>query len=78
MCLIIPDKKKAKHPIVSNDDLLYDPDMDREDELWVEGQRNYQHSGKSKKNEKKKGGMKTDAVLNCPACMSLLCLDCQR
>jgi hypothetical protein len=21
---------------------------------------------------------KTDAVLNCPCCMSLLCMDCQR
>ena len=92
------EKKERKHKILSNDELLYDPDMDKEDEAWVRKQRqNYQPrepAGKKnaenqqRKRPAQKGGLgkeskvqklpNSDAVLNCPACMVLLCMDCQR
>ncbi|XP_074596057.1 E2F-associated phosphoprotein-like [Brevipalpus obovatus] len=53
------------------EDIFYDPKADDEDEAWVQKQRrNTEFEGKK--------CQKTDAVLNCPCCMSLLCLDCQR
>lgn len=53
------------------EDIFYDPKADDEDEAWVQEQR------RSTEVEGKKC-RKTDAVLNCPCCMTLLCLDCQR
>eukprot|EP00245_Coleochaete_scutata_P011574 TRINITY_DN4316_c0_g1_i7.p1 TRINITY_DN4316_c0_g1~~TRINITY_DN4316_c0_g1_i7.p1 ORF type:complete len:184 (-),score=27.37 TRINITY_DN4316_c0_g1_i7:98-571(-) len=41
----------------------YDPDVDDKDEAWVEKQRR---------------GHESDAILSCPACLTTLCLDCQR
>ncbi|XP_046355842.2 E2F-associated phosphoprotein-like [Haliotis rufescens] len=73
---------KRKHPIPTDDDLLYDPNMDDDDERWVVKQRqkyrpndqgDQLHGGKKKKNISR-----SDAVLNCPACMTTLCRDCQR
>lgn len=63
-----------------NDDLLYDPDMDDDDERWVNAKRrSYMFpSEKKEDNVKLKPLPNSDAVLNCPACLSLLCLDCQR
>ena len=59
---------------MSNDELLYDPDMDDDDERWVNRQRQrYQPAQAASRRLPH-----SDAVLNCPACMSLLCLDCQR
>lgn len=67
----------------SNDDLLYDPEMDDEDEKWVNEQRRVCiFPGAVPKPEDGASQVKplplSDAVLNCPACMTLLCLDCQR
>ena len=74
-----PDKKSTQHPVIDDDELLYDPEMDKEDEMWVQGQRQYASQKLQQKGKKSKAGNPTtDAVLNCPACMSLLCLDCQR
>jgi len=77
-----PSKRKSrrKHPIPSDDDLFYDPEMDDADQKWID---DYRRSCQPKPPKgKSPGGMKplpnSDAVLNCPACMSLLCLDCQR
>ncbi|XP_049372213.1 uncharacterized protein LOC125837109 [Solanum verrucosum] len=42
---------------------FYDPELDDKDEVWV---------------QKKRGGRSSDAILNCPACFTTLCLDCQR
>ncbi|XP_013421403.1 E2F-associated phosphoprotein isoform X2 [Lingula anatina] len=91
-----------KHPVLSNDDLLYDPGMDDEDQRWVDRIRErYQPTaskvakpGGYRRGSAGKGGStgsrqrgqipavkplpKSDAVLNCPACMTSLCLDCQR
>lgn len=64
-----------------NDDLLYDPDMDDDDEQWIIAKRrSYMFPQEKKKsdNVNLKPLPNSDAVLNCPACLSLLCLDCQR
>ena len=56
------DRKK-----LTNDELLYNPDADDDDEKWMAKQ--------ARKHEKAKS---SDAVLNCPACMTVICVDCQR
>lgn len=64
-----------------NDQLLYDPKMDDDDQMWVDKKRASYHpsliSGASN-SQASTGNTKTDAVLNCPACMCAVCLDCQR
>ncbi|KAK4798543.1 hypothetical protein SAY86_030869 [Trapa natans] len=42
---------------------FYDPKLDDKDESWV---------------EKRRHGNATDAVLSCPACFTIICLECQR
>ena len=71
---------KAKKKQLSNDELLYDPDADEDDERWVEKQRRsyLPKSQASSDKEKKKRLPNSDAVLDCPACMTTLCMDCQR
>ncbi|XP_078000875.1 E2F-associated phosphoprotein-like [Glandiceps talaboti] len=86
-------RDKRKHKVLTNDELFYDPNIDDENERWVEKQREKYRTVQSenpgmkssKKTEKKGRTQKnqpknptSDAVLNCPACMALLCLDCQR
>lgn len=75
------DTKKADNGAPSNDDLLYDPNMDDEDEKWVNEQRHaciFPAATSSKEKPGVRPLPNSDAVLNCPACMTLLCLDCQR
>ena len=71
--------------MLTNDELFYDPSMDANDQKWVDRQRQrYQPSRETVDPTKFSSGSsvkplpRSDAVLNCPACMSLLCLDCQR
>ncbi|XP_012937408.1 tubulin polyglutamylase ttll6 isoform X10 [Aplysia californica] len=74
-------KCKQKHAVISNDDLLYDPDMDDEDQKWVDRQRQSHRNilGVGKSTGKKKKKMpNSDALLDCPACLTTLCIDCQR
>ncbi|XP_055343383.1 E2F-associated phosphoprotein-like [Paramacrobiotus metropolitanus] len=76
-------KKSKKHPVISDDNLFYDPKMDDDDQDWVDEEREkYQSPGKTTKKsrgKKRERGMpQSDAVLDCPACMTTLCLDCQR
>ena len=96
MYIFIPciylDKASSKHQVISNDDLLYDPDIDNENQRWVDQKRRrYQPENKStstlqspinidnlSKPQRPKPLPHSDAVLNCPACMTVLCLDCQR
>lgn len=101
-----PSKSKERRKMLTNDELLYDPDMDDEDEQWVIRQRqdhrqriqqrintvrsteenqeeNQEESSASKKKTKKsKQNVEkvpsSDAILSCPACMTTLCIDCQR
>ena len=83
-----------KHPILSNDELFYDPKEDDKDQRWVDDQRKMYRSQLAKqptgdasmtskpesspKKKKQGAAPTTDAVLNCPACMTTVCLDCQR
>ncbi|PIK49762.1 putative E2F-associated phosphoprotein-like [Apostichopus japonicus] len=60
-------QSKKRQLVQSNEDLFYDPDIDDQNQKWVDNQR-----------DRKGGGPKSDAILNCPACMATLCLDCQR
>lgn len=76
-------RRQRHHERPSNEDLFYDPDMDDEDQRWVDRHRQHQHGqgdmkGRKQSAGKKKGASSTDAVLDCPACMTTLCFDCQR
>jgi len=72
--------RSGKRNVKSNDELLYDPEKDDEDQVWVDDvRRSYQLPGQ--KRTLPSGTQKlpnSDAVLNCPACFTVLCLDCQR
>jgi len=67
----------------TNDELFYDPKQDDEDQSWVDDvRRSYHQSSTEKKPTIPTPGVaplpSSDAVLNCPACFTVLCLDCQR
>ena len=80
-----PNRKK-----LTDDDLFYDPEADDEDQRWVDDLRlSYAAGGgggdsrkSAARQENAKRGVRalpnSDAVLNCPACFTVLCLDCQR
>ena len=59
-----------------NDELLYDPKSDENDQKWVDSQR--PNTSKPSNESASTKRLSSDATLNCPACMALLCLDCQR
>ena len=72
---------------MTDDDLFYDPEADDDDQRWVDDLRaSYAGGGDSKKSaarqENARRGVRglpnSDAVLNCPACFTVLCLDCQK
>ncbi|KAH3848180.1 hypothetical protein DPMN_090539 [Dreissena polymorpha] len=70
-------KNKRKQP--SNDDLLYNPEEDDDNEKWMETQRrSYLPHPQPGRSRKQKPLPNSDAILDCPACMTTLCLDCQR
>ncbi|XP_042670747.1 E2F-associated phosphoprotein [Centrocercus urophasianus] len=77
-------QKKRKHQqrrILTNDELLYDPEEDSRDQEWVDSQRRrYRNQRRVLPPQQTKPSSvpNSDAVLNCPACMTTLCLDCQR
>ncbi|XP_064341960.1 E2F-associated phosphoprotein isoform X2 [Camelus dromedarius] len=72
-------KKKKQHRIPTNDELLYDPEKDNRDQAWVDAQRRGYHGfGIQRPRQQQQPVPNSDAVLNCPACMTTLCLDCQR
>ncbi|CEI85975.1 hypothetical protein RMCBS344292_00424 [Rhizopus microsporus] len=75
MGLGLPNQKKKESKskkILSNDELLYDPELDDKDEEWV----NEQIVADSM--DSMKGQGKTDAILTCPMCFITLCYSCQR
>ncbi|KAL6106057.1 eapp [Pungitius sinensis] len=75
-------RRRSQRAVPTNDELLYDPDEDDRDQAWVDARRRRYHGA----NRPTAGSnpsraprlMSSDAVLNCPACMTTLCLDCQR
>ncbi|CAO3648233.1 unnamed protein product [Mucor fragilis] len=66
---------KTKQKVISNDELLYDPDMDDKDEKWVAKQIN---DDSMRSSEQGPLDDKTDAILSCPMCFTTLCYSCQR
>uniref|UniRef100_UPI00398F5112 E2F-associated phosphoprotein n=1 Tax=Pristiophorus japonicus TaxID=55135 RepID=UPI00398F5112 len=72
-------KRKKRQKVLTNDELLYDPDQDDRDQAWVDMQRRGYRGLNNHSNQSETTPVPTsDAVLNCPACMTTLCLDCQR
>ncbi|XP_001364966.1 E2F-associated phosphoprotein isoform X1 [Monodelphis domestica] len=71
-------KKKQQYRIPTNDELLYDPEKDNRDQAWVDAQRRGYHCLGVQLSHQQQAVPNSDAVLNCPACMTTLCLDCQR
>lgn len=81
-------KKKRQH--FTNDELFYDPDADEQDAKWASEKRSSSRKQKlgselvPKKSILKKpttsqtATNSSDAVLNCPCCMTMLTMDCQR
>ncbi|VDD82004.1 unnamed protein product [Mesocestoides corti] len=63
--------KAEKLDTQTNDELLYDPGEDDANTEWVKKLQENSQGGET-------GSDETDAVLNCPGCMTLLCLNCQR
>lgn len=57
----------------ANDELLYDPESDDVDQKWINDKR----IACTKQTESQLENS-SDATLNCPCCMTQLCLDCQR
>ncbi|NWR60220.1 EAPP protein, partial [Bucorvus abyssinicus] len=74
------NRKHQQRRILSNDELLYDPEEDSRDQEWVDSQRRgYRNQRRVTLQQTKPLAVpNSDAVLNCPACMTTLCLDCQR
>ncbi|KAK2826805.1 hypothetical protein Q5P01_021019 [Channa striata] len=76
--------RQRQRIIQSNDELLYDPDEDDRDQAWVDARRREYIRRKRpaaalrSQPRQPQGLPNSDAVLNCPACMTTLCLDCQR
>ena len=62
-------------------DPFYDPEADDEDEKWVQNER-IKHLQKRSNNSMLGNAPKratlSDAILSCPACMAIVCIDCQR
>ncbi|XP_007566329.1 E2F-associated phosphoprotein [Poecilia formosa] len=76
------DRRRRQRIVPSNDELLYDPDEDDRDQAWVDARRYNGRKHQSTASRSQAGQNhrlpSSDAVLNCPACMTTLCLDCQR
>lgn len=77
-------KTKRKHQqrrIPTNDELFYDPEEDKRDQEWIDKKRREYHNLRSTRSQQQvqlPAMPSSDAVLNCPACMTTLCFDCQR
>ncbi|GLD69126.1 E2F-associated phosphoprotein isoform X2 [Lates japonicus] len=77
-------QRRRQRIIPTNDELLYDPDEDDRDQAWVDAKRREYSSRKRpaaacrSRPGRPQALPSSDAVLNCPACMTTLCLDCQR
>lgn len=76
-------RRRKQRTIPTNDELLYDPDEDDRDQAWVDARRRQYSRKRSGPASRSQSGRvqalpSSDAILNCPACMTTLCLDCQR
>ncbi|CAG5866927.1 E2F-associated phosphoprotein [Menidia menidia] len=72
-------QRKRQRVILTNDELFYDPEGDERDQAWVDAIRYGSHKqSRAALQSQPQDLPKSDAILNCPACMTTLCLDCQR
>ncbi|XP_029350008.1 E2F-associated phosphoprotein isoform X1 [Echeneis naucrates] len=77
-------QRRRQRIIPTNDELLYDPDEDDRDQAWVDARRRQYNNRRRpavalhSQPRRAQGLPNSDAILNCPACMTTLCLDCQR
>ncbi|CAJ1074847.1 E2F-associated phosphoprotein isoform X1 [Xyrichtys novacula] len=73
-------RRRKQRTVLTNDELLYDPDEDDRDQAWVDARRRGYNRKRTPAGSRlqPQGLPSSDAVLNCPACMTTLCLDCQR
>ncbi|KAM6973792.1 E2F-associated phosphoprotein [Aplochiton taeniatus] len=78
-------RRRKQQAIPTNDELLYDPEEDDRDQAWVDAKRRRYCNNRRRtpgsiqsRGPQSQGLPSSDAVLNCPACMTTLCLDCQR
>lgn len=73
-------RRRKQRTVLTNDELLYDPDEDDRDQAWVDARRRGYNRKRAAVGPRlqPQGLPKSDAILNCPACMTTLCLDCQR
>ncbi|KAK2843448.1 hypothetical protein Q7C36_011663 [Tachysurus vachellii] len=76
-------QRQKQRNILTNDELLYDPDEDDRDQAWVDAKRKEYRSRRRPASSANRRNQtprlpSSDAILNCPACMTTLCLDCQR
>ncbi|KAK3563480.1 hypothetical protein QTP86_030093 [Hemibagrus guttatus] len=76
-------QRRKQRNVLTNDELLYDPDEDDRDQAWVEAKRKEYRSRRRPASSAHRRSQtqplpSSDAILNCPACMTTLCLDCQR
>lgn len=76
---------RGNKQVLSNGELFYDPKMDDDDQEWINKLRgsykikDVKRSGCVPKGTKNCNSTpSSDAVLNCPACLTMLCMDCQR
>lgn len=91
-CNPVASTSKTKEEL--NDELLYDPDEDERDQKWADAHRALHSApplpggprgqGTGTANQRpfnewsKLKQRESDATLNCPCCLTLLCMDCQR
>ncbi|XP_013885388.1 E2F-associated phosphoprotein [Austrofundulus limnaeus] len=71
------NRRRKQRIVPTNDELLYDPDEDDRDQAWVDARRYYNRKLTPAASRAQRLP-NSDAILNCPACMTTLCLDCQR
>ncbi|KAF7704464.1 hypothetical protein HF521_021536 [Silurus meridionalis] len=79
----LPGPAKKQRNMLTNDELLYDPEEDDRDQAWVDAKRKEYRSRRrpissAQRRNQSQPLPSSDAILNCPACMTTLCLDCQR
>ncbi|XP_061599416.1 E2F-associated phosphoprotein [Cololabis saira] len=75
-------RRQSQRVVLTNDELFYDPDKDSRDQAWVDARRRMGKqrpaAGLHSQPFEPQTLRNSDAILNCPACMTTLCLDCQR
>ncbi|RUS22144.1 E2F-associated phospho protein-domain-containing protein [Endogone sp. FLAS-F59071] len=71
------NNEPADKLVPTNDELLYDPDLDNADERWLTRQIT-KTMPKDIRTAKDPPVARTDAVLTCPMCFTPVCYSCQR